>query len=198
MSLINEPKTKKGLNTLSQICQVAEELFSQKGYFETGVSEIALKSGIAQGTIYRYFPDKKTIFRYLLVELSSKLRESLHEKTDKCNTRQEAEEQGSLAFLEFVHLHPGLFKIVWQAQFVDMEAFRDYYDDFSKSYINAISSAQKAGEMKEMDPEVLSYCLIGINNFIALKYVVFDEKEDYEPVVREVMKLLTRGVFPEK
>ena len=51
------------------------------------------------------------------------------------------------------------------------------------------------GEMNDIDPVILSYCLIGIANFTALKFIEFDNKNNYEEVVEEVMKLSLIHIF---
>lgn len=43
----------------AKILDVAEELFSKKGYDETAVSDIVSEMGVAQGTFYYYFPSKE-------------------------------------------------------------------------------------------------------------------------------------------
>jgi len=49
-------------NRTDQILEAAEKLFAQKGFYSTTVGEIAEKAGIAKGTIYLYFRDKRDLF----------------------------------------------------------------------------------------------------------------------------------------
>jgi AcrR family transcriptional regulator len=43
------------------ILQAAEEVFEEKGYYETSMDEIAARVGIAKGTIYTHFPGKEEL-----------------------------------------------------------------------------------------------------------------------------------------
>src|SRR5579859_5495596 len=43
------------------ILQAAEEVFQEKGYYETSMDEIATRVGIAKGTIYTHFPGKEDL-----------------------------------------------------------------------------------------------------------------------------------------
>jgi TetR/AcrR family fatty acid metabolism transcriptional regulator len=43
------------------IIQAAKEVFIEKGYYETSIEEIALKVGVAKGTIYLHFPSKEAL-----------------------------------------------------------------------------------------------------------------------------------------
>ncbi|MEA5096262.1 MAG: TetR/AcrR family transcriptional regulator [Sedimentibacter saalensis] len=199
MELVNEPKTKRGLETLDKISKAAEELFSEKGYYDTGITDIVMKAGIAQGTFYIYFNDKKSVFVYLINKLGKELKDSIRFNTKVSKDRYDEEYMGIKTFLNFVGEHIGLFKIVWQAQFVDMELFKEYYESFSKGYVKGILKAQTKGEMTDIDPVILSYCLIGIANFTALKSIEFDGKSsNYDEVVEEVMKFIRNGAFKNK
>ena len=195
MDLVNVPKTKRGMETLNKICNSAEILFSEHGYFNTGIIDIAQKSGVAQGTIYIYFKDKKSIFIYLVNKLAHELRVEIRKSIADSPDRYTEEYLGLKAFLDFVYTHVGIFKIIWEAQFVDMDVFKGYYDAFSQSYIRGIEKAQKNGEMRDIDPQVLSYCFIGIANFVALKYVIFDEKKIDEGIIESTMDFIKNGAF---
>lgn len=195
MDLVNEPKTKRGMETLDRIAKSAELLFSEKGYFDTSIVDIARNAEVAQGTIYIYFKDKKSIFQYLVKNLGLNLREELREAIKYNTTRYNQEYIGLKTFLDFVKDHVCIFKIIWQAQFVDMDLFTEYYEEFSKSYIRGIKRAQANDEMREIDPQVLSYCFIGIANFIALKYIVFDNKDNYGEIIKSAMDFIENGAF---
>lgn len=196
MELFNEPKTKRGMETLDKICKAAEELFSEKGYYDTGIIDIATRAGIAQGTFYIYFNDKKSVFVYLINKLGKELKDIIRTNIKDSKDRYDEEYMGIKTFLCFVGDHIGLFKVVWQAQFVDMELFKEYYESFSKGYVKNIKKAQANGEMNDIDPVILSYCLIGIANFTALKSIEFDKKDNnYDLVVEEVMKFIKNGAF---
>jgi AcrR family transcriptional regulator len=54
------PKVIKDLQ--EQILQSATELFGQHGYHSTDIKMISGKTGIAVGTIYNYFPNKKQLY----------------------------------------------------------------------------------------------------------------------------------------
>jgi len=59
-------KKTKGAQTKERLLQCAEKVFSQKGYYETQISDIAELARVAKGTIYQYFENKEDIFITLL------------------------------------------------------------------------------------------------------------------------------------
>lgn len=57
----------KSRQTEEKILEAALELFSERGYAGTATSEIAKAANVAEGTIFRYFPQKKDLlFRVVL------------------------------------------------------------------------------------------------------------------------------------
>jgi AcrR family transcriptional regulator len=60
-----EPKTE--LNTRDKILKAAQKLFARNGYDGTTTKELAEKAGIAEGTLFRHFTNKKAI----LVEVAT-------------------------------------------------------------------------------------------------------------------------------
>ena len=73
--------------------------------------------------------------------------------------------------------------------------FRDYYEQFAERYILGIKEAQDAGEMSDIDPKILAYSLMGITNFIGLKWVIFDNQSVPDEVIHEIMRFIKNGAF---
>jgi len=200
MEYVKLPKTKRGEQTLKKICKVAEELFAQNGYYDTEIHDITHRAGIATGTLYLYFPDKISLFLYLMDNLGRKLRRSIRmARIEKPTDSIIEQERISIrVFFSFVREHFGLFRIVWQAQFVDADAFKLYYERFSQGYISEITKAQEAGEVRELDPVLLSYALMGIYSFVALKYFVFDGSEPDDTTIEQLVDFISYGLLKDR
>lgn len=56
------PVQERGLETRERLVAAARALFEQKGYHGTNSKEIAAKAGVAIGSFYQYFDDKKPLF----------------------------------------------------------------------------------------------------------------------------------------
>lgn len=68
-----KPKQQRGIEKRNQIKQTALQLFSQKGYHKTTSNEIAKEAGIAIGTFYSYFADKKNLYEELVLDMYKKI-----------------------------------------------------------------------------------------------------------------------------
>lgn len=194
--LTSQPKTKRGRETLEKICRSAEELFGSQGYHNTSINDIARGADAAPGTFYIYFKDKLSAFRYLVDYLNHSLRREIAAAVKGSQTRYEEEHEGFKAFFSFLNRHRGLFKIIWEAQFVDPESFRNYYENIATAYSRRLAEAQGKGEIREdLNTDVLAYCFVGIVNFVGLKWIIFDDHEVGEEVIDELMKFLKEGAF---
>ncbi len=52
------------------LIEAAYQLFNEKGFQNTTIEEITKEAGVAKGTFYLYFKNKKDIERYLIIEKS--------------------------------------------------------------------------------------------------------------------------------
>jgi AcrR family transcriptional regulator len=60
--IVRVPKQKRSIKTRTRIMDAGLELFSTKGYHRTNSNEIARTAGVAVGSFYAYFKDKKALF----------------------------------------------------------------------------------------------------------------------------------------
>ena len=195
--IVNIPKTARGQKTLDSIVESAEKLFYEKGYHRTSISDIANESDIALGTFYIYFKDKYNLYKFLLLRYSHEIRKAIAVDISEDASRLKKEEIGLRAFLEYIKKNKHVYNIIWESLYIDKKLFVDYYQNFANRYSKGIIEAQEDGEMLDLDPQIMSFYLMGISNFIGLKYVMFDDdnEEDIEEVVKEVMVLKERGMF---
>ena len=196
MKFINEPKTERGEQTLYNIIEAAEKVFYEKGYNGATIKDIAREAGVSVGTIYIYFQDKKSIYDHLLDEYGRYIRKKIAEKVSTAKDRREAEKLGLLVFLEIVKEKKYIYNIIWESLYIDKEKFVDYYKSFANRYLEQINEAVGEGSINpKLDPITTVWALMGISNFIGLRYVIFDDTDDIEEVAEKVMIFLENNMF---
>lgn len=57
--------------------QIARKEFSTQGYYEASTAEIVERSGMARGSLYYHFGDKKGLFRAVYQELMEEMRDDI-------------------------------------------------------------------------------------------------------------------------
>ncbi|WP_151191802.1 TetR/AcrR family transcriptional regulator [Desulfotomaculum copahuensis] len=187
-------KTSKGEATRQKLLDVAEEIFGAKGYFHTSVVDITQRAGVAQGTFYVYFPGKQHIFRELVEELSHNLRREIQIAVNGAAGRKEKEIRGFAAFFDYVRKHRNLYRIVQEAEFVDPALYKWYYRRLAEGYVKGLQEAMDRGEFRRLDPEAVAYCLMGMGEFLGMRWVLWEKKDVPEEAFRAAMELIMGGL----
>ncbi|KMY45272.1 TetR family transcriptional regulator [Bacillus sp. FJAT-27916] len=186
--------TPKGLETRQKIINAAEEVFGQKGYYETSIVNIAQEAKVAQGTFYNYFPSKKDIFDELIHMYSRELRTAIKEEMNHANTFEEAQRAGFHAFFSWVKNHRNLYSIVQQAVVVDRDLYRWYYNKLANGFLRSLSAGMEAGEFKQLDQETVAYCLMSIGQFLGMRWVYWEQDDVPEEAFEAAMTLIFNGL----
>ncbi len=190
------PPTSRGQRTRQKLLEAAEAIFGARGYERASITEITQRAGVAQGTFYVYFPDKQAIFEELVRGLSQRLRRATTEATQGLTNRIDIERAGFRAFFDFIRRHRGMYRIVRQAEFVDEDLFRWYYERFAEGYAAGLKVAMDAGQIREMDPEVMAYCIMGMGDFLGMRWVLWEDDELPDEVFEQAFEFMSHGFMP--
>ena len=194
------PVTKRGQRTRQKVLDAAEQIFGTVGYERASIVEITRTAGVAQGTFYVYFPSKKAVFVELVWELNHRLRRSLREATEALvePDRRELERTGAKTFLRFVKEHQNLYRIVRQAEFVDEQLYREYYEKLSAGYREGLARSMDAEEIRALDPDTTVWMLMGILDFLGMRYVLWNGEVPDDAVIDEMMTFVFHGLSREE
>lgn len=188
----------KGERTRARLLEAAEFVFEQGSYDEASIVEITRKAGVSQGTFYLYFPSKLEIFREVVRALSHELRSHIAVRIAGIESRAEVERRGFEAFFAFVKEHPGLYRIIRQAEFVDRDIYRYHYERLAEGYRRGLRDAVHRGEFRDLDPEVLAYTLMGIGELIGARWLLWEDAPAGKvpaKVVDTVIDIVMNGVL---
>jgi len=191
------PQTARGRATRGALLDAAESVFGEMSFEQASISEITRRAGVAHGTFYTHFADKKAIFVELVRDLSHEMRRAQAEAVAGAADRLEAEERGFAAFFDFIAEHRALYRVLREAEFVDADVHRWHYDRLAEGYTRGIREAVDAGELpSDLDPRVVAHCLMGIGDFIGLRWVAWGDTvptEVFDQMIRFVRAGLTGG-----
>jgi AcrR family transcriptional regulator len=191
---VTQPVTRRGQATREKLLAAAEDTIGEKGYDQTSIGDITRRAGVAQGTFYIYFADKKAVLVELVRELSHSLRQEIAQATAGLTDRLAIERAGLRAFFDFTHRHRNLYKVVRQAEFVDEEVYRWYYRRMAEGYMRGLSQAMDEGQIRRLDPECLAYCLMGLGDFLGMRWVLWNEAGMPDDVFESVLTFIRRGL----
>jgi AcrR family transcriptional regulator len=188
------PVTARGQETRARLLAAAEKVFGEKSYFQVSIADITREAGTGNGTFYLYFPSKEMAFRELVQQRGHELRAVTRIAIEGAENRDEAERAGFAAFFSFIHQHPHLYRVVRQSEFVDPAIFEEYYRVFAEGYGGGLAAAMDRGEIARLDPETLAYCLMGIGDFIGMRWVLWSPDPIPDEVFEHVMRFIRYGL----
>lgn len=129
--------------------------FADKGYQQASVNTMVTASGIAKGSIYQYFKDKKSLFLYIFDFAIEMVRRIL--VTVKEETREEdffvRLEKSLQAGVDFIHRHPRVYGLYLKILFDEhaprrqelLRAVRRFAADYLGSLVR---QGQARGELR--------------------------------------------------
>ncbi|MCI0398432.1 MAG: TetR/AcrR family transcriptional regulator [Chloroflexi bacterium] len=112
----------------NQILEAAIQVFAEKGFHQATIKDVAQAAGVADGTIYNYFDNKKA----LLLGILDRLNETPEREEQFAEAAQVGLEEWTRRYIRqrFAALEPGGFQI-FQALLPEIlvnEALRDQYN----------------------------------------------------------------------
>jgi AcrR family transcriptional regulator len=159
-------QVKPELDTKGKILNSAQRLFAKQGFDGTTTKDLAAAAGVAEGTIFRYFSNKKAILvevatqgwvkilTDLLTELSgmSGYRSIASMMYRRMSTMQESMDMMRVCFME-AQFHPELRDRI-QAEVVDKMT------DIAEVYFE--EAIQKGVYREGLDPKVIARVFVGM------------------------------------
>jgi AcrR family transcriptional regulator len=187
-------KTLRGQRTRIKILRAAEKVFGDVGFYDARISEITRTADVAAGTFYLYFRSKEELLRALIEQINHDLRRALTEGTGHLKKRADAEVRGfEIFFYEFLPRHRKLYRIIKQAEFADPPIFEWYYYRIADGYARRLRAAMKRGEYRRWDPDLAACALMGIADFVSMRYVTWGRGLAREKL-RELMDFILGGL----
>jgi AcrR family transcriptional regulator len=71
------PRSRKGVETRARLLDAAKQIFEERGFLDTRISDIADAAGLSHGAFYHYFDSKEQIFREIATSLDDRLSEPM-------------------------------------------------------------------------------------------------------------------------
>lgn len=193
---MKEDRPKPG-NKRNIIIKAAVQVFSQKGYHNTRMEEIALAAGIGKGTIYEYFQSKLQLFQEMLGQSMQLYYSSMsNEKLDQLTIDKKL----SLileSHFRFCYEHHELTKMIFQNDIYD-EELKEWSLKIHKEKEGHIQSligeGIAQGELKPMDVKLAALMVMGVIQSIWLPLVLGNWQVDPTVAANKMTALIMHGL----
>lgn len=201
MGKVEENKHNKRSSLLSN----AYDLFMERGFSKTTISDISRRAGMAKGTFYLYFKDKYDIRDVLIAKKSAQLLMEADRVVTKNGTRQSGVESYILGIVDYIlnylskdtrmlrfiykNLSWGIFKHAVEAN------SKDEIDNF-KQFEVSFSKAMEQDHYHCDDPELLLFTIIELVSSTGCSTILYKSPCDlktYLPFLHRSIHLLLEG-----
>ncbi|MDY6842691.1 MAG: TetR/AcrR family transcriptional regulator [Thermodesulfobacteriota bacterium] len=156
----------------SEILQVAETVFSKKGFYKSTMREIARKAEFATATIYKFFKNKEDLYARVILEKTDEfinfVKTEVSKETNivmKVEKSIEAKVSFFLANVPFVKIYFAETRGGSYSIHVSLDKeIRSKYEDFLHFVAQLFSEGINDSTFVKVDPYDLSLALDGLTN----------------------------------
>jgi len=150
-----------------QILHAAREVFAKRGYHQATIDDIVAQAGVARGTFYLYFEDKRAVFSDLIDRFSAKLTMAIVSIVTEDPDRPVADQihANVRGIIATCLADRTLTRILFtDAVGIDSDFDRKlgtFYDTLVQLLTESLKEGQRLGIVGDGEPRVLAYMSIG-------------------------------------
>ena len=196
-------REREKLRQRQEILDAALELFSEKGYHNVSMHEIAEKAEFAIGTLYNFFKNKEDLYKTLIIEQANRFHEALtkavEEADDEIEKLRNYVKAKSTVFMENVRVIRLYFAETRGASFnikagLDNE-IRKRYQEFLHTLAAIFESGiEKKRFRKIADPYHLAVALDSLCNSFLFLWLEAPEQHPYPDDPDAILNILFMGL----
>jgi TetR/AcrR family fatty acid metabolism transcriptional regulator len=194
----------KDENKHQKILQAAIKVFSEKGFYNSRVSEIAKEANVADGTIYLYFKNKDDILISLFEEEFAKIVRNMRAELAREKDALQKIKRFAITHLSIVSLHPHLAEVMGVEVRQSTKFMKEYVNQPFIEYLNIIRSVVIEGQekgllRKDLTPGVMKRAFFGALDEMARYWVLSTKKKhSIDEAALQISDIFIRGMMSEE
>ena len=186
-----------------QLIDAAIEMFQQKGFQKTRISDIVSEAGLAQGTFYLYFESKKEIFRQITIAQSGRFAKVFKETEVVFGGKDIKEiKQNMSRFLkklyEVYRQNIKISELLFRETRGHGGLFKKDQETFFKSYVQLLQEQMKkdipAGKFNSEDSETMAIFLLGVFLNSTSYFLLMKKQFNTEKLVQKMTDFMFYGM----
>ena len=191
--------TVSGNEKYQRILEAAVEVIAENGYFNSPVSAIAARAGVADGTIYLYFKSKDDVLRTAIDANFNRFHERV---VERFKTLHDPREQ--LEFIAELHLESGTVNrsmaILMQTEVRQSAKFiAEFSHHHLVKYIQVVREVVRRGQAeggfrKDISDGIVAHCMFGAIDELLSSAVFTGRVYDAKTTAAQVIDVLLNGV----
>jgi len=195
--------------TRQKIDEAALELFAEQGFAGTATSEIARRAGVAEGTIFRHYPNKKAVLIGVMAPVIQRVMAPLAtRKIKRILGEQHADVEALLGELlreriDFMQHAPRFLRVVMQEASLHPDV-RDLVADVFLAQVRPVFGEQlddlKARGLVDAslnNDSVMRMIISVVAGYVLLAHMLYtDHSFDDAQEIDQMVRVLARGLAP--
>ena len=194
-TFFNLPEEKR-----EKITQAAMDEFAGRSFHQARITAIIEKAGIARGSFYQYFEDKKDLFKYIIElcvgEKLKYINQDMIKNRDKYGFFELLREI-YLSGIRFAMEQPRLLAIgnkLLKDKELQQEVWGEHHDTSTEFFKELLEEGLKKDELDPaIDVEVVSKLLTGLN--YSLIDIIYKEDKIDQEVLEEGMEEIDKMIY---
>lgn len=197
------PKIKQNKERRQKFLECSIDLFVEKGYANTSIREIIVKSGFGTGTFYNYFIDKEDILKALLEEFADEIISSINNyyTTEKNLYKRFVETKRVImeVFTSNEKLSEIYSRVAGTSEAID-KCLKQFEDKLIEYYIRNIEYGINKGAFKNVSVPPIANAILALEKFLLYKWIVLKDitKEEMVEMVVSFHETLAEGLVEKK
>jgi len=185
------------------ILAAARDVFSDKGYHAAKVEDIVSRAGIARGTFYLYFTDKRAIFEELLDSFTVRIYDAVKVVDPREGPPSVFDQLAANVgrVLDLALAERGLVKLLL-THAVGLDPTLDakllaFYDELATQIERSLARGQAMRLVRPCDARMLALALLGAMKELIYRTAVAGYDVDRQRLIDELLRFSLGGVLAE-
>ena len=179
-----------------QILTHARDVFAKRGYYAAKIDDIVAAAGIARGTFYLYFEDKRAIFEEIVDRTLARVGMTIVRIDVHAPVAPQVREN-IRRIVAMLLEDRGTTKILLQdARGIDApfdRKLQSFYEEVAALVEMSLREGQELGVVAPGDPKAFAYLTLGALKELLYQVVVLDWEHSAERVEEDIFNFFRRG-----
>lgn len=185
-----------------EILAAALKIFSQKGYHQTSMNEIAREAEFSIGSLYGFFKNKEDLFYTLLIEGIEDIEREVRPEIDRAEGAKDKLNALTMTLFSYFEKRWEAFNIfaLGQREFESSlhanlgEMIRGRQIQFLELMTRIVAQGIKEGSFRPLRPENMSLAFMGLINGSIIMWLEAGRNYSLKDRGPEVLEIFYRGV----
>ncbi len=181
-----------------QIKEAALRLFSERGFHNTTITQIAEAADLGKGTIYWYWKSKEDLAYSLVSDMLGDFLALIEEARDAEGAVAERFATLVSKVAELYYRETDYLRLLWKFRvdrsYIFSEEYREkvasYYLRMRNALESLIEEGVRKGEFREVDPKRMAFILLGVAEGLELEWLENEEELSMRDALREAMDMV--------